>query len=390
MRKGDFSTFDNRHLALGYRFVRHWPDSLNQHILKLGHGRSGTIQVLLGRLAKYVAAQAPANPLTRLMQEAIPRAIANANLPVQTRKTKRLPTAWRRHDVLSQKEAIQKLKIDLRSIKRLQNSPNCVASPKIREAGTTLYNRDALERAIENWRGSNTFEAASTLIGAPPYSVQALIDEELLSETFCPDALLLSEGRKLVSKSSAINLLQRLDSKDQLCRSTQQWTPFGVAMAGILHPVTWALVIKALVRGTIRHKSPQSPPRSLKYISVDSEALDHFRAEDALRELPNVSVSGQVAASLLNVSNPILSGAVARKLLAGERQAQLTLIPLSEVRRFQNNLIGSWEITHKTGISCQRFAADMRRLKVEPSIKIHSNMFWNRSEISELLGSQIQ
>ena len=105
--------------------------------------------------------------------------------------------------------------------------------------------------------------------------------------------------------------------------------------------------------------------------------------------MPEVTVSGMVAADMLGVSNTLVSGAVRLGLIRGRKTRRRIEVPLSEVRRYGREFIGADEVAKKTGVRAQDFSAAMRSNGFEPLGQAYNTNFWRRADAEELYPSQL-
>jgi len=383
MQRGSFEDYTTADLISGYRFIRQWPYSLDQHLGRLVDGQAGNIRTQLGSLKKYFSNERANNPLTRLLRDAIPQSLLQYNLPVKTNQIARkgMPQGG---TMLTSTEVTKTFSIGKPVLARLSTSRKCCIS-KSNTHRLVLYDRSAVEAAIGVWRSSLTMGRVSSVLGVPSYSVDALIRAGLIEEVFEPDALLLSSGERLVTQKSLNFLVAGLEARLIDSSAAASHEPFPVAMRGVLHSESWLAAVKMLLSGEIKvSTNPKGGPTILGRLLVQAGMLEAVRETD--RQLPpsDARVSALTASKLLNVTPSLIGGAARLGLINMKKVGARTEVALSEIRLFDKKYVGSLEVAESTGMSRMRFSALARANGLQPAAKIYNNFIWLRADIAAI------
>ena len=389
MTRGGFSDYSIDDLVAGYRFIRDWPRSLEAHLARLTAGRSGNTRTLMGSMGKYFDPTASRTPLRDLIRLEAPPALRKLDAPIRGNQIGG-KTFARNPGTLTATEAADLFRVDKKVIARLSDSTSCCISKSSVRSGVVLYRQEAVETALKTWRASIPFGAAAQVVGVPPYCIDALVQAGLIVEVADIDAVLLSEGVRLVSRASLHLLAQRLEERASTSLGDAKSVPFLSAMTNVLHPNSWATTVQRLLDGEIQITgSRQRSEPVLNRFFVVEEHLQRVKEDDDRLPLPDVAVSGAVAADILGVSNTLVSGAVRLGLVQGTKTSRQIEVPLSEVRRYRVEFIGANEVTKKTGVRSQDFSSSMRAHGFEPLGQAYNTYFWRRADAEELYPSQL-
>lgn len=389
MTRGSFKEYSIDDLVSGYRFVRDWPRSLDLHLTKLINGRSGNTRALMGSMGKYFDQAASKTPLRELIRFDAPTALRKIDAPVRGNQVGGGVLA-RSAGTLTATEAADHFKVDKKVIARLSASTSCCIAKSTLRCGVVLYNRARVEAALKAWRGSIAFDQAARVLGVPPYCTEAFIQAGLLVEVSDADALLLSDGVRLVSRKSLDVLAQRLEEQPLGHADGLDSVPFLSGMTNVLHPDSWAAAVQQILNGEIQLTGfrERAGPLLNRFLVVEQE-LAKLKDDDDRLPIPDVNVSGVVAADILGVSNTLVSGAVRLGLVHGKKTSRRIDVPLSEVRRYRREFIGAEEVTKKTGVRSQDFSSSMRSHGFEPLGQAYNTYLWRRADARVLYPSQL-
>lgn len=388
MSRGGFDDYSVHDIVAGYRFIRDWPGSLENHLTNLTKSRSGT-QTLMGTMGKYFGQHAAATPLGDLFRQEVPSLLRKIDAPIRRNQFARDKSS-RPEGAASASDISEMFKIDKKVVARLSASSNCCLARSTLRSGVVLYLHAAVARAVELWRGALTFNQAARELGVPAYCIDAFVDAGLLIEVTDADVLLLSEGTRLISKASLNVLASRLDDLPLVPGGETDVVPLLIAMIGILHPTSWVRAVEHILNGQLKlvGRRQRSGPM-LSLLLVSDQDLEKLKAADDDMSMPEVTVSGMVAADMLGVSNTLVSGAVKLGLVQGRKTRRRIEVPLSEVRRYRREFIGAEEVVKKTGVRAQDFSAAMRSNGYEPLGQAYNTYFWRRADAKELYPSQL-
>lgn len=344
----------------------------------------------MGSMGKYFDRTASKTPLRELIRLDAPLALRKMDAPVRGNQVGGEVFA-RNAGTLTATKAADHFRVDKKVIARLSNSPTCCIAKSTMRSGVVLYRKAKVEAAITAWRGSIPFDQAARIVGVPAYCVEALTKAGLLLEVDEPDAVLLSEGVRLVSTESLSRLAHRLESQDLASVDGSGSVPFLVGMTNVIHPDSWAAAIQQILKGKIplTGRREHTGPVLNRFLVVEC-ALAELKQKDDLLPVPDVHVSGVVAADILGVSNTLVSGAVRLGLVQGKKTSRQIEVPLSEVRRYRRELIGADEVARKTGVRAQDFSAAMRSNGFELLGQAYNTYFWRRAEAQQLYPSQLE
>jgi len=389
MTRGGFKDYSVDDIVAGYRFLRDWPESLEAHLTQLALGRSATTGPLMGTMGKYFGQNASLTPIGDLLRAEVPVLLRKIDAPIRANQFS--GTALSRSEGTSTATEIADIfSIDKKVVARLSTSSKCCVAKSAVGSGVTLYRQAGVEGALKLWREGVNFDQAARMLGTPTYCTEALLDAGLLVEITDRDALLLSEGTRLVAKASVEMLGSRLEELPLARGVGSEAVPFLAAMQGVLHPNSWAAAIEGLLQGQIKLAGLRELAAPvLNRILVPEPALEQLKLSDEAMAVPEIAVSGVVAADILGVSNTLVSGAVRLGLVRGKKTKRRIEIPLSEVRRYRHEFIGADEVTRKIGVRSQEFAAVMRANGFEPLGQAYNTYFWRRSDAELLYPSRL-
>lgn len=386
MSRGGFEDYSVDDLVAGYRFVRDWPHSLRSHLAGLTKSRTGTARNLMGRMGKYFDSQAPRTPVRKLVRQCVPELIHDLDVPLRVNQF-RVDGVARRDDLVSATDAAVAAQTDKKMIARLASSPTCCIA---KSPGTSLYSRAAVVNAFEAWRASSSIWDVAKAIGLPTYCVKALATARMIRDTDNSDAFLLSKDGGLIERVSVGEFCQVIQAVP-IQEAGSRVVPLSEAMTGVLHPETWVRAFEGLLGGQLRKAGlAEGGGRLSDRILVYDQDFEHLRFNDERREPPESAVSALEAATILGVSNTLVSGAVQIGMIVGRQTSVCIEVPVSAVRRYRRDYIGAQEVSRKTGVGSQRFSAMMRARGCEPIGKVHSTTLWRRDDAVRIFPSQLQ
>lgn len=383
MSRGNFEAYSTDDLVAGVHFVRHWPDSLKEHLKEITENRSGPIRILMGRLGKYFDKACSQTPIQRLVQQTVPDVMRQLPIPLRSNQFQ-TENVQRSADQVTATEAAAHVLSDKKMVARLAGSRRCCIAKK---AGASLYRRSAVEQAFQAWRASIAFRQVAAVLGLQTYCVQSLLDAGLIEAPANVDAALLAQ-EALITKESADRFMLRF-ARVPLSGGGSQIVSFREAMRDVLAPDLWVQGFEGLLSGALRlAKYAETDACLADRLYVYDDDFEHLRISDDRRDPPDLSVSASEAAELLNVSNTLVSGAVKIGLIQGMPTKTSVQVPLSEVRRYRRDFIGAQEVKRKAGLSAQRFSALMKARGFKPAGDVYNTLFWRRADAELALLSQ--
>ena len=327
MGRGDFSRFLPRHLAWGYRFLRGWPDTINENLVRNMHDDYDISFGPYVPLAKFFARSSPSTPFRNLLRSHALESEHRVGSASNAAIIQKASTG-------NAAEFVGRFKISKKTLRRLRGRGCSVVSEGKDADSETRYDIKKLSASIEQLRGSMQAEQCSRVLGIPAFCIPALATAGFLERITDRDALLMSKvetfrTESVVELASAIRNLPLVEGK-------RREVNIAKSLLRRLNPADWVDVVSLLISGEIPVlRKSECTDGALGTLLVDRDVIASVLVSLPDRDLPSsIFLSRSTAGKLLGVTGTVITHAVNAGLLRGERGQSEMKISLVDLAAF--------------------------------------------------------
>lgn len=373
-------------IAAGMEFARHWPDSLSKYVkAATERTKSTSARAGLGPLGRLFSKSARKTPIRELVRSRISNSLGEAVVPAKVYAGGIIKRACR-DGKLTALEAVNKLGISLRHLRRLEGRSQTFLARHAVKGGAVLYDEAAISRLATALSTSRRHRDAVRLLGIPSHCIEALTSSGLVMSVSDPDANIVSET-PLVTEASIFAL------RDGLRRRSRD-IEGGLTLRKTLQrdgdPHDWVAVLQKLLAGRIPLQFDDTENLALTdavFVRADDVARHVMRRSDGLG-ISDVDICCQAAAEIIGATPQFVSAAVKAGFIEGKIGKQNSALPLEGVLTVQKNFIFAGELREKIGGHQKTIACDLRKAGIKPAVTINRTIIWRRTEIERFIAER--